>query len=209
MDVAVIVGTFGEQRWADLAHERAIPSAKAEGVTVVHHHGEALESYGASLAACRNEAAREADAEWLCFLDADDEIRPGFVEAMNRATGDLRTPAVEYVRPNRGPAKPMFWPERDIRDSNYLIVSTLVRAEMFWSVGGFEPFDLYEDWCLFSRCIKAGATVERVPGAVCRVYIDPRSKHRRGSSRAEKARWHEAVRRAVWPELYEEEALAA
>lgn len=209
MDVAVIVGTFGEQHWADLAHKRAIPSAKAEGVTVIHHHSEARETYGASLAECRNEAAREVDAEWLLFLDADDELRPGFFEAMERATGDLRTPAVEYVRPGRGPAKPMHWPERDIRDANYLIVSTLLRAEMFWGVGGFESFDLYEDWALFSRCIRAGAEVAQVADAICRVYIDPRSRHRRGSTRAEKARWHEEVRRAVWPELYGDREVAA
>jgi glycosyltransferase involved in cell wall biosynthesis len=199
-----VVGTFGGSRWKRLASKRAIPSAEGQGAEVIHHHGEALESYGASLAACRNEGARQASASHLLFLDADDEIRPGFIDAMKARSGDLRTPAVEYVRPNRGPAKPMFWPEKDIRDSNYLIVSTLIPAELFWRVGGFEPFDLYEDWCLFSRCVKAGATVMRVPDAICRVHIDPRSKHRRGSTRREKAEAHEAVRRSVWPELYEE-----
>lgn len=204
----MIVGTFGEQRWADLARERAIPSIEAEGVPVIHHHGDVLDTYGASLAECRNEGARQTDAEHLLFLDADDEIRPGFFAAMARASGDLRTPAVEYVRPGRGPAKPMFWPEKDIRDSNYLIVSTLIRAELFWRVGGFHAFDLYEDWHLFASCIKAGAVVERIPDAICRVYIDPASKHRRGSTRQEKARAHQEVRRAVWPELYEEVAAA-
>lgn len=208
MDAAVIVGTFGEEHWADLARERAIPSIEAEGVPFIHNHGGVLDTYGASLAECRNEGARQTDAEWLLFVDADDELRPGFFEAMAAADGDLLTPAVEYVRPQRGPAPPMFWPEKDIRDSNYLIVSTLIRAEMFWDVGGFQAFDLYEDWHLFASCIKRGATVTQVPNAICRVYIDPLSKHRRGSTRKEKLQAHTAVRRAVWPELYEETVAA-
>lgn len=202
MDVTVIVGTFGDEHWAALARERALASVADHGVEVIHHHGKVRNTYGTSLAACRNEGAERATSEWLLFLDADDELRPGFFDAMDSAEGDLRTPAVEYVRPGRGPARPMFWPEKDIRDSNYLIVSTLIRREMFWQQSGFQPFDLYEDWALFSACIKQGATVERVPDAICRVYIDPHSKHRRGSSREDKLRNHEAVRRSVWPELY-------
>lgn len=207
--VAVIVGTFGDDCWAELASERAIPSAEAEGVPVTHHHGEIKPSYGESLGMCRNAGARQTDAEWLLFLDADDEIRPGFFEAMERATGDLRTPAVEYVRPQQGPARPMFWPEKDIRDSNYLIVSTLLRAKMFWDVGGFRKVDLWEDWDLWIRCLKAGAVVTRVPDAICRVHINPQSKHRRGSTRAEKERAHHEIRQFNFPELYEEEGLAA
>jgi len=206
VDLTIIVGTFGDQKWSDLAKGRAVPSAESEDVRVIHNHGEVLESYGASLAACRNDAARKATTEFLLFLDADDEIEPGFVKAMGETNGDLRTPAVRYIRPGRGAARPMFWPEKNIQDSNYLIVSTLIRRELFWEVGGFEPFDLYEDWCLFSRCIKAGATVTRVPDAICRVHIDPQSKHRYGSSRAEKLAAHHAVRSAVWPELNLEEA---
>jgi GT2 family glycosyltransferase len=42
VDVTVIVGTFGDYRWSRLAYKRAIPSADAEGVPVVHVHGETL-----------------------------------------------------------------------------------------------------------------------------------------------------------------------
>jgi hypothetical protein len=206
VDLTVIVGTFGDESYRRMAVELAAPSAESQAATVHYHHEDPGATYGQQLADCRNIPARAATTEWLAFLDADDELMPGFVEAMDQATGDLRTPAVSYVRPGRGPARPMFWPERDIRDSNYLIVTTLMRREEFLALGGFRDVPLYEDWDLFQRFIKAGASVERVPGAVCRVHIRPGSLHRRGSTRHDKQHAHEVVRRLNFPELYAEDA---
>lgn len=200
MDLAVVVGTFGDDRWSDLAQERAVPSAGAEGLPVIHHHGDTLETYGASLAACRNRAAEETDAEWLCFLDADDELRPGFHEAMAAAEGDLRTPAVEYVRGGRV-RPPIFWPECDLREGNWLIVSTLVRRQMFFDVGAFRDCPMYEDWDLFQRCWKEGAEIRKVPEATVRVHINLASLHRNGSTRLEKREAHDFVTRLNFPEL--------
>lgn len=200
MDLTVVVGTFGEQRWADLARERAIPSADPQA-EVIHVHGDTLDTYSRSLAECRNEGARQATSEWLCFLDADDEILPGYVAAMERSTGDLRTPAVEYVRNGRiRPA--IFWPQVDLREGNWLVVSTLVRRELFLNVGGFPDVPMYEDWAMFQRCWKAGATITMVPDAVLRVYINLNSLHRNGSNRRQKLEAHEYVRRLNFPELY-------
>ena len=89
MDATVIVATHGDPKWITLARERAIPSAEKQGVAVLHYHGE-------SLSEARNFAASQVDTEWLCFLDADDELAPGYFEAMDKATGDLRAPSVCY-----------------------------------------------------------------------------------------------------------------
>lgn len=202
MDATVIVGTFGEERWALKARDRAIPSAEVE---VIHSHCEFKTTYGEALARCRNEGAERADSEWLCFLDADDELAPGYFEAMAKATGDLRTPAVQYIRNGRV-RRPMFWPDLGLEYSNYLIVSTLIRREMFFAVGGFRDVPMYEDWDLFQRCWKAGATIERVPEAICRVYINLRSIHRNGSTRQEKIEAREHVQRLNFPEMFEEAA---
>lgn len=206
MDVTVIVGTFGEQHWSDLAHQRAIPSAQPQA-EVIHVHTEPAETYGASLAKCRNEGALRATSEWLCFLDSDDELQPGFFDAMDKATADLRTPQVQYVRRGRT-FDPMFWPEVDLTAGNWMIVSTLIRRDLFFEIGAYRDVLLYEDWDLWIRAIKASAVVERVPDAVCRVHINPGSKHRYGTTRQEKIAAHEQVRRLNWPELYETEELA-
>lgn len=200
MDIAVIVGTFGDDHWAELARERAIPSAEAEGVEVVHHHGKRLDSYGASLAECRNQAIAQTEAEWIVTLDADDELRPGFIKAIAGARGDLRTPMVEYVRAGRI-RPPMFWPERPLTEGNWLVVCTALRREMFWQVGGFRDVPMYEDWDLFQRCVKAGAVIEKVPGAVCRVHINLGSLHRNGSNRAVKRAAHRHILELNHPEL--------
>lgn len=199
MDLTVIVGTFGDLKWSNLAHERAIPSAELQA-PVVHVHGDVLETYGESLAQCRNRGAEQAKTEWLCFLDSDDEILPGFVDAMSRAPGDLRTPAIEYVRAGRiRPA--IFWPDRDLREGNWLVVSTLMRRELFLDIGGFRDVPMYEDWDLFMRCTKTGATISKVPDAVTRVHINLKSLHRNGSTRRQKIDAHNHVLRLNYPEL--------
>lgn len=204
--VTVIVGTFGDSYWADLARQRAIPSAEAQGVPVIHVHCDMLDTYGASIAACRNQGAQQATTRDLLFLDADDELLPGFFTAMETATGDLRTPMVQYVRDGRLDP-PMFWPAGDLRDGNHLIISTLMPRDLFLQVGGFRDVgDLYEDWDLWIRCFQAGATITQVPGATCRVHIDPSSKHRFGTTHYEKRASHERIRRLNWPDLYVEAA---
>ena len=88
-----------------------------------------------TISSVRNALAVEADSEWLCFLDADDELGPGFIGAMRRAlerkvrgdgTPPLLTPAVSYVRKGRHqPAR--FLPGDDLSENNYLVVGTLVQ----------------------------------------------------------------------------------
>ncbi len=94
IDVTVIVATFGDARWERLAQERAVPSALREvapdRVVQVHDpHG--------SLAEVRNMGADLARSEWLCFLDADDEIEPGYMAAMAAAAPVC--PGFDYTCP--------------------------------------------------------------------------------------------------------------
>jgi GT2 family glycosyltransferase len=78
VNVSVIVATHGDLCWERLAEERAIPSAEGQGAReVITLHG-----VDATLAEVRNEAARQASGDWLCGLDADDELAPGYLAAM-------------------------------------------------------------------------------------------------------------------------------
>ena len=195
LDVTVIVGTYGGNEWIDLANERAKPSVRDQAADVLHVHGE-------TLAESRNAGAARASTEWLCFLDADDELTPGYMDAMARASADLRGPAVAYVRPNGRAAAPKLWPRVDLADGNYLLIGTLVRRDLFLEVGGFRGWPMYEDWCLWQRCWLAGATIEQVPAAIYRAHVRPDSRNR-APGRDERERWHHEIRRANLPHLYQ------
>jgi len=171
MDISVVVGTFGEASWAELARARAIPSAVAAGPTeVIHEHAE-------TLAAARNAGAARASTEWLCFLDADDELEPGFLPAIAAASGDLRAPAVRYVVPGEPDPAPLVFADRDIAQINPCVIGTPIRRELFHAAGGFEEWRAWEDWALFRRAWLLGATIEHVPAAVYLVTVNPAGRN--------------------------------
>src|SRR5436190_22016125 len=92
VSVTVVIGTFGSEAWCELARVRAIPSAEAQGVEVVHIHG-------ATLAAARNAGLELVESEWVVHLDADDELAPGYVEAMLAGSADVRSPMLRQIWP--------------------------------------------------------------------------------------------------------------
>jgi len=189
MDVSVVIATYGEQSWADLAASRALPSLEGQdGYEICVRH----EPHG-TCATSRNNAAALTSAEWLCFLDADDELAPDYLGAMERAlerqpTPDgtgvaasagwlLLTPAVQQIRKGR-PREPFFFPECSFETGNWLVIGTLIQKTLFDEIGGFRehPHGL-EDWNLWARAVRAGARVVKVRDAVYRAHVNPRSKH--------------------------------
>ena len=193
MDVTVAVATFGAQSWHELALERAIPSARDQAA-VVHAHGR-------TLAEARNAALSEVETEWVIHLDADDELEKGYVEALSQGTADLRAPRVRYVRGSQT-ARPRFprvaGHRHDCRaecleDGNWLVIGTAVRAELVRRVGGWHEWPVYEDWDLFLRCYRAGASVEGVPGAVYRAHVRTDSRNRAPAIEEKNRVHHEIV----------------
>jgi cellulose synthase/poly-beta-1,6-N-acetylglucosamine synthase-like glycosyltransferase len=178
-----------------------------DGTPWVHVHATALHE-------ARNAALAQVESPFCIHLDADDELEPLFVEAMTAGTADLRAPAVGYVQPNGRAARPYVPKVAGHRhdcsgpcliDGNFLVVGTMARTELLREVGGWEPFTWSEDWALWSRCWKAGATIEAIPSAIYRAHVNPASRNR-APDRAAKAAAHWEIHRAVWPELYEEAA---
>ena len=215
MRVSIICATYGpdEYSWRTLAHSRALPSTRGQGAHEIiynHHHK-------GPIALARNLFAADAEGDWLCFLDADDELAPGYLEAMRQALGGLPsspqapdvllTPAVSYIAKNTHYA-PKFphddYPSHTLQDDNFLVIGTLIRKETFHKVGGFSDYPHgFEDWSLWAKAWKAGAEIVRVPDAVYRAYVNPVSKHRQQwKDREWQAEMHETVRRDVFPELY-------
>ncbi len=181
MSISVIVATYGDPSWVYTAESRAIPSALEQTDWVVTK----WEKHG-TISSSRNGGAELAHNDWLCFLDADDELAPGYIRAMEaaveqqpNATRLLFTPAVQTIRAGRTPGPPHFFHEVPLRQANWLVVGTLIHRDLFWKVGGFpEAEHGLEDWALWSKCARVGATVVKVPDAVYRYWANPNSMHR-------------------------------
>jgi hypothetical protein len=192
VDVTVVVATFGDPSWPDLARRRAIPSAEREGVPVVHHHADTLHD-------ARNGALARVDTGWVIHLDADDELEPGYVAAMGRGHGDVRAPLVRYVRGHvRAPALyPRVAGHRHccapdcLPAGNWIVVGAAVRADLVRTVGGWRDFPWSEDWDLWLRCHLAGAAITRT-SAVYRAYVRPDSRNR-GQTRDARLAAHRAI----------------
>ena len=178
-DVTVAVATFGSEKWADLARRRAIPSAEALRVPVVHCHDLTLHD-------ARNGALAMVETEFVCFLDADDELEAEFFTEIFKATADLRAPAVRYVRNGRLNTSAMprvaghlhACEPACLEYGNWLVIGTVVRADLIRRVGGWRDYAVYEDYDLWVRCWQAGATIESVPAAIYRAHVRPDSRNR-------------------------------
>lgn len=184
MDVTVCVPTFGGENWIEVA-QRAIASAEDQGVPVVHRHG-------VCLADARNYCAEVVETEWIIYLDADDELAPGYVEAMAAADADLRVPLVQYVQPGGGarrPSMPRVSGHRHtctpdcLLEGNWLVVGTAVRAAMARKIG-WRTFYVFEDYDFWVRCWQAGASIEAVPGATYIAHVRRDSRNRRDTVEA-------------------------
>lgn len=169
---SIIIATYGDEKYSILAQMRALPSAKRQQhVQVIHQH-----YTGLSLAAARNRTAEYATGEWLTFLDADDELAPGYIEAINDRIEDilypesvLFNPAVQYVHENYS-EEPKLLPPKDLRTGNYLVIGTTVHRDAFFEAEGFQEWPIYEDWALFLRLVEMGLGVVQVPEAVYRAW---------------------------------------
>jgi len=176
--VDVVVATFGNaDLWSVLA-KRAIHSAECQtvkpaGVWYAHD----LE--GTDLSNARNQAAEESSADWLIFLDADDELDSHYVESMLAGDGDLRWPSTLGVVDGVEDDFPvLLQPKRHILVGNHMVIGTMVRRQLFTDVGGFRAgLPVLEDWDLWVRCLIAGAVACPCPDAIYRVHVRKDSRN--------------------------------
>jgi glycosyltransferase involved in cell wall biosynthesis len=118
------------------------------------------------IGATRNRAMRACpNAEWFAFLDDDDILLPRHLEklAAHREKADVIYPNCE-VRGVKVPwtVGPFSWDR--LRRGNYIPVTTLVRAALVRSLGGFHREDEPQaDFGLWKRAHKVEADFHFVP----------------------------------------------
>jgi glycosyltransferase involved in cell wall biosynthesis len=177
-DFTICIGTFGGNEWVQLAHKRAVPSAEAQGCKVIHRHAR-------TLARARNDCVALADTEFVVHLDADDELEPGYIEALAAAEGDVRVPRVSCIRNGRhaGTFMPRVYRHRHactadcLQFGNWIVVGAGVRRQLVLDIGGWLEWDCYEDFCLWQRCWLAGAEFVAVPDAIYRQHLREGSRN--------------------------------
>jgi glycosyltransferase involved in cell wall biosynthesis len=186
--VTIAVATFGADHWRQVAEQHALPSAYATGAPVVYAHG-------ASIHGARNACLDQVKTEHVIYLDADDELESGYLDAMATVDADIRVPVVRYVtNPNRLPAPSMpkvvghhhSCSAECLPCGNWIVIGAMARTKLLRDVGGWRDFG-WEDWDLWLRCHLAGATIKPASGAVYRANVHPNS---RGRYTAEESRRH-------------------
>jgi glycosyltransferase involved in cell wall biosynthesis len=213
--LSIVIASHGSDKWCDLAWSRAYPSAEAQGAheVLIEHDSD----QSATRAEVRNRLIERATGDWICTLDADDELAPGFVDAMRDAWSEptyqgmlypdtvLFVPRVQYV--HRRIEEPRFPPEVDLRKGNWMVVGTVVPRLLVLEVGGWRVFtgsgvlNQWDDWDLWIRCGMAGAVYRKTPKAIYVAHAVPGSPQRHVSP-ATRRFWLSEIRHANWPEEY-------
>lgn len=161
----------------------------------------------------RNAAVRATTGELVLPLDADDELEPRALQAMEAAL--LADPGaafafshVRYFGAVRGVAVPPRYNAWLQVNDNRLVVSALVRREVYGEQGAWYAEDLegYEDWSFWLTVVERGLR------GVC--VEEPLFRYRRKGGEGQLARDHArrgrllAALRRKHAALYAEESLA-
>jgi len=195
-DVTILVATYGDQAWQDLAYNRAIPSARQQDVPVIYRHATTLHE-------ARNACIHAARTPWVIHLDADDELENGYVATLAAGSAMVRAPAVRYIQGQHAqpPRVPTVWSHTHactgacLIYGNWIIVGAMANRQLLLDVGGWRDFIWSEDWDLWLRCHLSGASIETIPQAIYRAHSRPGSRNR-ASSQAERLEAHRAIARA-------------
>jgi glycosyltransferase involved in cell wall biosynthesis len=125
---------------------------------------------------CRSRMLSLVRSEWVGFLDDDDLLDPGHVEALMALLEDggadlawsrCRTTFAEgvaHVRITQG-LRPNYSDLLRPGARNFIPVTVLARTESVLRAGAFDPADRYEDYELWCRMLRQGQRFVHLPHA--------------------------------------------
>lgn len=173
--VAVVIPTFGDKEFWDKLADRAEKSVKAQ----TRQPDEFYRVHADALHIARNRGGMMASTTWLCFLDADDEIHPEYLEAMLAGEGDVRIPSIERFYWDGKHDEPRYTPPaKTLLNYSHIIIGAMVSRELFIKVGGFDDWQCWEDWHFWMKCWVEGAAMLPCKKAIYQTYVRPDSRSR-------------------------------
>jgi len=117
----------------------------------------------------RDEGVKIMRGTHILFIDADDVIPENYISEMIQM---MKWKEVDIVYPpcvlwnkwgTEAPKKneyftpPVELTMKDLLKQNYVVISSLMKKEVYVQVGGFDPdLDLFEDWLFFLKAMKLG-----------------------------------------------------
>lgn len=172
--VGIVIGTFGSDDWDDRGAQLA-RRIRHDGSNCVHCHAD-------TLAEARNYGALMLSSHFVSFLDADDDLVPGYADAMSDAVSeDLNHVILQPSTRGRVDGVlddfPLLIPHADLYRRNYLVIGSAVNRLDFIAINGFRDLPALEDWDLFIRLVINGAIVKSVSEAVYIVNVHLNSRN--------------------------------
>lgn len=131
-------------------------------------HAIAVDIRGEGGGKTRNRAFRQADTDWVAWLDDDDLLMPHHLETLARAQEESGADIVYSYFETIGGSDPVgrlgepFDPNA-LQRANFIPVTYLVRAELVRTVGGFESGEGLVDWTFLKAAQSLGAVFHHVP----------------------------------------------
>jgi len=176
---AIIIDDGSEDSTATVAGAAAEKDDRISACRIAH----------SGVSNARNHGLSRVETEWVCFLDADDWLRPGFCRAMlQAANASLDLVYCGYERITlEGEIISSFsadFLERGFecaaRECPTAIHSVIIRRSLVEELGGFDPaFATCEDWDLWQRAARAGARIGAIPDLLALYHMRPGSLSRR------------------------------
>jgi glycosyltransferase involved in cell wall biosynthesis len=128
------------------------------------------------LPVARNTGIAATSAEYVCCLDADDELTPTYLERCVAALEREPARSIAYGGQQNFGEDQTFHPHHpfDLRQhlvSNLLGVASVFRRRAWADAGGYPSMDSYEDWSFWIACCERGHLPLHVPDATFRYRV--------------------------------------